>query len=160
MSEPILRRSGRNAAKKDIPAPPPAPATKKRTSAEPKKPVAKKVKTMAEKAATTIKSAVNKTVEPASSSKSATAPEKVEKNEQPTKTSAKSAAKSAIVAKPAAKVLKAKKFDEAAEGLKDGDFLPKDLPGIQTEDGSKTTINYLLEIAQKGIIIFAYPKGT
>lgn len=158
MSEPVLRRSGRNAAKKDLPAIQSAvPATKKRAAAETKKPAAKKVKTVADKATT----AVAKTTEIAVSSKTATAPERAGK--ATAKSAAKPSVKTAVtkpVAKPAVKVTKAKKADEAAEGLKDGDFLPKDLPEVQTEDGSKTTISGLLETAQKGIIIFAYPRGT
>lgn len=166
MSEPILRRSSRNAAKKDVPAPP-AQVTKKRASVEPKKPVAKKVKTTVDKAAAAVKAVVASTAEAASSSKTAAAPEKAEKIEKPTKTSTKLAAKPVAkpttakpVAKPSPKTAKTKKADEASEGLKDGDFLPKDLPAVQTQDGSKTTINDLLETTQKGIIIFAYPKGT
>lgn len=162
MSEPVLRRSGRNAAKKDLPAPIPAvPVTKKRAAAETKKPAAKKVKTAVDKAA---KTASAKTSETAVSSKTTTAPEKADRaGKASVKSAAKPSAKSATtkpVAKPALKVGKGKKADEAAEGLKDGDFLPKDLPEIQTEDGSKATISGLLETAQKGIIIFAYPKGT
>lgn len=163
MSEPVLRRSDRNAAKTDLPASQPTvPATKKRPAAETKKPSAKKAKTAADKAATTIKASVAKTTQTAGSRRRALAPERGEEAgkaksaaKPPTKaTAAKAIPKSAI------KVAKAKKADQNNEGFKDGDFLPKDLPEVQSEDGSRVTIGGLLETAQKGIIIFAYPRGT
>lgn len=159
MPEPVLRRSGRNAAKKDVPEPPtPAPVAKKRASAEPKKPVAKKIKTAADDTAI-AKASANRPTEAASSSKTTAISEKPEKAEKLEKPAAKSAAKS--VAKPApANPAKAKKADEASEGLKDGDLVPTDLPEVQTEDGSKITIENLLKSAQKGIIIFAYPRAS
>lgn len=151
MSEPVLRRSGRNAAKKDQPASQPTvPGTKKRAATEMKKPAAKKAKNAA------VKVVVAKTTETAASSKTASAPVMAQRAVQ---TTAKAAA-AKPAAKPTGKVAKAKKADDAAEGLKDGDFVPNDLPEVQTEDGSKATISGLLETAQKGIIIFAYPRGT
>lgn len=158
MSEPVLRRSGRNAVKKDLLASQPTvPATKKRSAVETKKPASKKAKTVVDKAATTVKAAVARTTETAASPKSASAPEGTG--------NAKSAAKPSTNATPTKSTsklgtTKAKKADQNNEGFKDGDFLPKDLPEVQTEDGSRVTIDDLLETAQKGIIIFAYPRGT
>lgn len=147
MSEPVLRRSGRNAAKKDQPAPQSTvPGTKKRAAAEMNKPVAKKAKNAG---AAAVKAVVAKTTETAASSKAASAPVVGKRSVQPS-----------VKVRPTGKVTKAKKADDAAEGLKDGDFVPNDLPEVQTEDGSKATISGLLETAQKGIIIFAYPRGT
>lgn len=161
MSEPVLRRSGRNAAKKTVPVPPsPASECKKRGSAEPKNSTAKKIKTATDSTAIVSKAALTKPVEDASSSRPAASTEEVRNTEKP--------AKATSIAKPTTKPMavksvtnpaKTKKADEMSEGLKDGDLVPTDLPEIQTEDGSKTTIESLLKSTQKGIIIFAYPRG-
>jgi peroxiredoxin Q/BCP len=163
MSEAPLRRSGRNAAKKNVPVPPsPAPEYKKRASAEPKNSTAKKIKTATDSTAIALKAALTKPVEVASSSRAAASPEEVGNAEKPAKATSKSIAKTTakpMAVKSVANPAKTKKADEMSEGLKDGDLVPTDLPEIQTEDGSKTTIESLLKSAQKGIIIFAYPKG-
>lgn len=160
MSEPVLRRSGRNSAKKIVPLPPsPASECKKRASTEPKNSTAKKIKTATE---STAKAALTKPVEVASSSRATASPEEVEKAEKPAKATSKSVAKTTAkptAVKSVANPAKTRKADEMSEGLKDGDLVPTDLPEIQTEDGSKTTIESLLKSAQKGIIIFAYPRG-
>ncbi|RPA89649.1 AhpC-TSA-domain-containing protein [Choiromyces venosus 120613-1] len=143
MSEPVLRRSGRNIAKKEAAsaAPPaPAPVPKKRASAEPKKPAAKKAKTAVDKAAAVVKNAVGKDKKEETSNKkkaeaaaaaaageasAAAAEEKV----APAATASSSSAAAAVAttstvvappaAKPAAKAkggkAKAKKADAAEE---------------------------------------------
>jgi peroxiredoxin Q/BCP len=157
MSEPVLRRSSRNAAKKDLPIPtPPVHVQKKRTAVEPKKPTVKKVKMTVDRVASAVNVAVGNRMEMSSSSQIIAAPGGAET----TKTSRKAAPTSSNV-KPNSKSFKPKKGEEVAVvGLKEGDFLPKDLPEVQTEDGVKTTIIELLETARKGIIIFAYPKAA
>jgi len=115
MSTEGLRRSSRNASKKDVAPPAPAPAPKKRaTPTEGKPSVAKKAKTTAKAIADGAKSAAQKK-------------------------------------KPAA---------TATGGLQEGDVIPGDLPEVQTHDGKTITVAKLLEDANKGIIIFAYPKAS
>ncbi|KAA8893723.1 thioredoxin-like protein [Sphaerosporella brunnea] len=128
MSAPpvVLRRSTRNAAKRESPAVDPketaAPAPKKKrttTTAIEKKPAAEKK---------------------AAAPKKATAPKKT-------------------AAAPA--VVGATSSDGATSSvLKEGDELPEDLPEIQTHAGETTTLSALVKAAEKGIVIFAYPKAS
>jgi hypothetical protein len=103
---PVLRRSTRNAAKRESPAV---------TTTEETVPAAKKKRTNEKK--------------PAAPKKAAAA-----------------AAKSGDETTPAG-------------GLKDGDALPDDLPEVQTHAGETTTLSALIKDSEKGIVIFAYPKG-
>ncbi|KAG0636428.1 thioredoxin-like protein [Tuber brumale] len=188
MSEPVLRRSGRNIAKKEAAPPPPpaaAPAPKKRASAEPRKPAAKKAKTAVDKATAVVKNAISKDKnskkEDASKKKAegeastSAAAAEMKAASTPAAPSSSSAAAvttttvvtAAAATKSAAKAksgkAKAKKTDvaeEAAAALKEGDLLPNTLPEVQTHDGGKTTLASILAKASKGIVIFAYPKAS
>lgn len=118
MSEPVLRRSARNAGKRDIDtvqSSAPAPAPKKRT-----KPVVKAV-SKAKEVVGDVAKAVGATKE-ASSEKDEAAP-------------------------------------ESKAVLAEGDVLPESLPTIQTHTGDDVTLLELVKKSEKGIVIFAYPRG-
>ncbi|CAZ79243.1 unnamed protein product [Tuber melanosporum] len=186
MSEPVLRRSGRNIAKKEAAPPPPAPgpAPKKRASTEPKKPSAKKARTVVDKAPTVVKNAVSKDKDSkkedaskkkpegeasasaaAAEVKAAPIPAAESSSAAPTVTTTivttTAGTKSAAKAKSGkAKAKRADAAEEAAAALGDGDLLPNTLPEVQTHDGGKTTLTAILAQASKGIVIFAYPKAS
>lgn len=116
MSEPVLRRSTRNAAKRDIStveatAPQVVP-TKKRAA-----PVAKAVS----KSKATIEKSLGK------------------EEEKPT--------------------VGTKEQPKDTPILSEGDALPETLPTIQTHTGEDVKLHELVLKSEKGIVIFAYPKG-
>ncbi|CUS06998.1 unnamed protein product [Tuber aestivum] len=178
MSEPVLRRSGRNIAKKEVAPPPPVPTSKKRVSAEPKRPASKKAKMAVDRAAAVVKNAVGKdrdnkkkpegettTSVAATEQKAATTPATASSSSVAAAVSATVVAAPAVTKSAKAKggKAKAKKADvaeDAAVALKDGDLLPITLPEVQTHDGGKTTLTAILAKASKGIVIFAYPKAS
>lgn len=48
---------------------------------------------------------------------------------------------------------------EAVEELKEGDKVPADLPEVTAHTGETVKLDGLVSKSEKGIVIFAYPKG-
>lgn len=143
-----LRRSSRAAAKRVLPdyvgdQAPPVAAKKPRPT--------KSAKAAGASATPSVSADGGGTTSKPKKAATAAAPPKKAKKAAGARSGGKGEAASAAGDEPVA---------EADGGLAEGDVLPDDLPEIQKHTGETTTLGALVAAAEKGIVIFAYPKAS